>query len=141
MAVLTNLAGGGPASIAHVLAGMVNPALMPPKLAAIPDDQPALADSLKKFAAQLVAGEDVHAQLSGEMAAALTPDEAKDVQAELANVWPADSVVLVKRSTMGEMTVSAYRIRKGGNSLLVTYALDKDGKVAIFADYPDREYQ
>ena len=53
VAVLTNLAGGGPGMIAKVVAGMINPALMPPKLTAIPDDQPALAESLKKLLAQI----------------------------------------------------------------------------------------
>ena len=141
VAVLTNLASGGPRMVARVVAGLINPALMPPKLTAIPDDQPALADSLKKFLAQLVAGEDVHAQLSSEMAAVLTPEEAKDVQAELKEVWPPDSLVLVKRQPYGDSVASAYRVRKGDHALIITYALDKNGKVAIFADSPDQEYQ
>lgn len=141
VAVLTNLAGGAPRMFARVVAGLINPALMPPKLSAISDDQPALADSLKKLLAQLVAGEDVHAQLSSEMAAALTPDEARDVQAELKPVWPPDSLVLVKRQPFGDSVASAYRIRKGDHALIITYALDKEGKVAIFADSPDQEYQ
>jgi len=141
VAVLSNLAGGGPGMIARVVAGLINPALMPPKLVAIPDNQPALAESLKKLLAQLAAGEDVHAQLSTEMAAALTPDEAKDVQMELKPVWPPDSLELVKRQPFGDSVASAYRIRKGDHALIITYALDKDGKVAIFADSPDQEYQ
>ena len=141
VAVLTNLAGGGPRMIARVIAGLISPALMPPKLTEIPDDQPALKDSLKRLLAQLVAGEDVHTQLSTEMAAALTPDEAKDVQMELQPVWPPDSLVLVKRQPFGDSVASAYRIRKGDHALIITYGLDKDGKVAIFADSPDQEYQ
>ena len=141
VAVLTNLAGGGPRMFARVVAGIINPALMPPKLAAIPDDQPALAESLKKLLAQLAAGEDVRSQLSAEMAAALTPEETKDVQSELKEVWPADSVVLVIRKPLGNGLGSVYRIRKGDHALLITYGLDKDGKVALFADSPDQEYQ
>lgn len=141
VAVLTNLARGGPRMIARVVAGLINPALMPPKLTAIPDDQPALADSLRKFLAHLQAGEDVHAQLTSEMAAALSPDEASDVQAELKAVWPPDSLELVKRQPFGDSVASAYRIRKGDHALIITYALDKEGKVAIFADSPDQEYQ
>jgi len=141
VAVLTNLASGGPRMVARVVAGLINPALMPPKLVAIPDDQPALADSLKKFLAQLVGGEDVHAQLSSEMAAVLTPDAAKDVQAELEEIWQPDSLVLVKRQPYGDLVASAYRVRKGDHALIITYALDKNGKVAIFGDSPDQEYQ
>ncbi len=141
VAVLTNLAGGGPRMIARVVAGIINPALMPPKLSAIPDDQPALAQSLKTLLGQLAAGSDVRSQLSTEMAAALTPDEAKDVQAELKDVWPPDSLVLVKRIPYHGAVASAYRIRKGNHSMLITYALDKEGKVSIFADSADQEYQ
>jgi CubicO group peptidase (beta-lactamase class C family) len=141
VAVLTNLQGGGPGAIAKVVAGLINPALMPPKLEAIQDDQPALAESMKKLLGKLAAGEDVRSDLSTEMAAALTPDEAKDVQSELKPVWPPDSVVLVKRKQLGDMLGSVYRIRKGDHALLITYGLDKNGKVALFADSPDQEYQ
>ena len=141
VAVLTNLAGGAPRLFARVVAGIINPALMPPKLAAIPDDQPALAESLKKLLAQLAAGEDVRSQLSPELAAALTPDETKDVQSELKDVWPADSLVLVIRKPVGSGIGSVYRIRKGDHARLITYGLDKEGKVALFADSPDQEYQ
>ncbi len=139
VAVLTNLAGGGPGAIAKVVAGLINPALMPPKLSEIPDDQPAIAERLRKLLAQLVAGEDVGSQMSP--AAALTPEEAKDVQSELKQVWPPDSVILVKRKPLSEMVGSVYRIRKGDHAWLITFALDKNGKVAIFADSPDQEYQ
>jgi CubicO group peptidase (beta-lactamase class C family) len=141
VAVLTNLAGSGPGVIAHVAAGLINPALMPAKLTAVPDDQPALLESLKKLLAQMAAGDDVRSQLSAEMAAALTPDDLKDVQAELKPVWPPDSVVLVKRRPVSDMIGSVYRVRKGDNALLITYGLDKNGRVALFADSPDQEYQ
>ena len=141
VAVLTNLAGAGPRMIARVVAGIINPALMPPKLTAIPDDQPALAESLKKLLAQLVAGEDVRSQLTSEMAAALSPDETNDLRSGLKDVWPSDSVVLVIRKQIGNGVASAYRIRKGDHAMLITYGLDKSGKVSLFADAPDQEYQ
>jgi hypothetical protein len=96
---------------------------------------------LNKLLGQLAAGDDVRNQLSTEMAAGFTPDDAKDVQAELKDVWPPDSLVLVKRIPYHGGVASAYRIRKGDHSLLITYAIDKDGKVTIFADSPDQEYQ
>lgn len=141
VAVLTNLAGGGPGAIAKVVAGLVNPALMPPKLTAIPDDQPALAEQLKRLLAQIVAGEDIRSQLSTELAAAFTPDDFKDLQSELKPAWPPDSLALVKRIQIGDRTISAYRVRKGDNALLVTFELGKDGKVARLGDSPDQEYQ
>ncbi len=141
VAVLTNLAGSGPRMIARVVAGIINPALMPPKLTAIPDDQPALAESLKKLLAQIASGEDVRSQLSSEMAAALGPEEIKDLRSELKDVLPSDSVVLVIRKQIGSGVASAYRIRKGDHAILITYGLDKDGKVTLFANAPDQQYQ
>ena len=46
--VLTNLDAGhsNPGVIAHVVAGLVNPALTVPKLEAIADNQPELAEQL-----------------------------------------------------------------------------------------------
>jgi hypothetical protein len=114
---------------------------MPPKLAAIPDDQPALAESAKRLLAQLAAGEDVRSQLSTELAAALSADDFKDVQSELKDVWPPDSFALVLRKPYGTGVASLYRIRKGEHSLLITYGLGKDGKVALLADSPDQEYR
>jgi len=95
---------------------------------------------LRKLLAQLVAGEDVRNQMSEEMAAGFTPVDAKDAQADLAQVWPPDSLVLVKRKSLGSMLGSVYRIRKGDHAWLISFAVDKEGKVAIFADAPDQEY-
>ena len=83
----------------------------------------------------------MRSQLSAEMAAAFTPDELKEVQSELKEVWPPDSLVLLKRQTVGDMVASAYRVRKGDLALIITFGLDKNGKVALFADSPDQEYQ
>ena len=75
------------------------------------------------------------------LAAALTPDETKDVQSELKEVWPSDSLVLVIRKPLGSRIASCYRIHKGDHAMLITYGLDKDGKVSLFANAPDQEYQ
>ena len=59
--VLTNLDAGrsNPGVIAHVVAGLVNPALTVPKLEAIADNQPELAERLKKLLDEIVAGKDI----------------------------------------------------------------------------------
>ena len=141
VAVLANLAGGGPGLIAKVVAGLINPALLPPKLVAIPDDQPALADNLKGFLSKVMAGSDIHDQLTADMSAALTPDDVKELQADLAKIWPADSLVLVRRVSRGDTTYSLFRVRKSDQALIITYGVKKDGKVASFGTSPDQEYQ
>jgi len=139
--VLTNLAAGGPGLIAKVVAGLINPALLPPKLVAIPDDQPALAGNLKALLSKVIAGQDIHDQLTADMSAALTPDDLKDLQADLAKVSPADSLVLVRRLSRGDINYSLFRIRKGDQALIITYGVNKDGKVASLGTSPDQEYQ
>ncbi len=119
----------------------VNHALMPAKLAAIPDVRPALAENLKKLLAQIAAGKDVCSQLSAEMAAALSPEETKDLRSELKDVWPSDPIVLVIRKQIDGGAASCYRVRTGDRAMLITYGLDKDGRVWLFADAPDQEYQ
>ena len=55
--------------------------------------------------------------------------------------WPSDSLVLVIRKSLGSGIASCYRIRKGDHAMLITYGLNKEGRVALFADSPDQEYQ
>ena len=49
--------------------------------------------------------------------------------------------MLVIRKSLGSGIASCYRIRKGDHAMLITYGLDKEGRVALFADSPDQEYQ
>lgn len=141
--VLTNLDSGHsrPGLIAHVVAGLVDPVLAPPKLVAIADNQPGIAESLKKLLAQVAQGQDVRSQLTPELAAALTPDDVKDWQASLAKVWLPDSLELVLRKELNGMTGSSYRIRKKNEAAIITYAIGKDGKVAMLDISPDQQYR
>lgn len=90
---------------------------------------------------QIVSGEDVLGQLTAGMAAALDPEETNGLRTELKDVWLSDSVELVIRKQIGNGVASAYRIRKGSHAMLITYRLNNDAKVTLFADAPDQEYQ
>jgi len=99
VAVLTNLDSGhsNPAVIAHVIAGMENPALTESKLAPIDDTQPELADRLKKLLDEIVAGKDIRPEAGSQLAAIITPEMATRAQQRLSAVWPGGAVTLVKR--------------------------------------------
>ena len=143
--VLTNLDAGhsNPGVVAHVVAGLVNPALTVPKLEAIADDQPELAERLKKLLDEIVAGTDIRPETSPQLAALITPDGAKQVQQRLAKLWPGGTVTLVKRVTGpegGAQWVSTYRLSKGGDAMLLVFGVGADGKIHNLGLSPNRDY-
>lgn len=144
--VLTNLEAGysNPGVIAHVVAGLVNPALTVPKLKAIGDDQPELAARLNKLLDEIVAGLDIRAETSPQLAAHLTPETAKQFQRSVGKLWPGGTVTLVRREKgiEGEpQWVSTYRLSKGSDAMLLVFGVGADGKIPILAWRSNREYQ
>jgi CubicO group peptidase (beta-lactamase class C family) len=144
--VLTNLDEGhsDPSVIAHVVAGLVNPALKVERLGAIQDNQPQLAERLKKLLDEIVAGKDIRPEVSKELAAVITPEMAKGAQERLSKLWPGGTLMLVKRDKGPEGTadwVSTYRLAKGEDAMLVTFGLGTDGKIPVLGISPNRDYQ
>jgi CubicO group peptidase (beta-lactamase class C family) len=144
--VLTNLDAGhsDPGMIAHVAAGLADPALRVAKLEPIGDNQPEVAVRLGKILDEIVAGTDIRPETSAHLAALLTPEMARRAQQRLAKLWPGGSLALVKRDrgpAGGPQWVSTYRLSKGGNALLVVIGIGADGKIPILGLSPDREYE
>jgi CubicO group peptidase (beta-lactamase class C family) len=144
--VLTNLDENHstPNVMAHVVAGLVNPALTVPKLEAIADDHPELAERLKKLLDEIVAGIDIRPETSPQLAALITPDEAKQIQQQLAKLWPGGTLTLVKRDKGiegGAQWISTYRLSKGSDAMLLMFGLRAGGKIADLGRMPNREYQ
>ncbi|HUY95469.1 MAG TPA: serine hydrolase domain-containing protein [Terracidiphilus sp.] len=145
--VLTNLDSGhsDPAVIAHVVAGLVNPALALPKLEAIADNQPELANRLGKLLDEIVAGADIRPELSPKLAAYVTPEMTKRAQQRLSKLWPGGTLTLVKRDKGPEGGVSpwasTYRLSKGSDAMLLFFAVAPDGKIPILGLMPNREYE
>jgi CubicO group peptidase (beta-lactamase class C family) len=135
--VLTNLdaehASVGP--MPHMIAGLVEDALMPAKLAPIADAKPEIQASLAKVLDQLAAS-------GGEISAPIFPDK-KTVQARVAKLWPGGTLALVKlipaENTGGEPT-RIYRLSKTGDALLLGIDSDSSGKISRVHMAPDREY-
>src|ERR1700719_2228317 len=126
--VLTNADSARPEQFAHVIAGIVNPALVLPKLVAIEDKQPELARRLRAFFDQIAAGRDVKEQLSPRLAERLSPEVRGNVAAQFKPVWPPDRMTLVSRPEKDGGTVSRYRIEKGNETRIVRFGLGADGK-------------
>jgi len=135
--VLSNLGPSRPHQFAQVVAGLVNPALEPPKLIAIEDKHPELLSRLASFLDQLAAGKEVKDQLSPELAVRLTPDIAPYMAQLLKPVWPADSRYLVTRTERDGISFSSYRISKNTESRIVDFGLAPNGKISTFGIHPD----
>ncbi|HXY23035.1 MAG TPA: serine hydrolase domain-containing protein [Candidatus Acidoferrum sp.] len=142
--VLTNLEAGNsiPGPIAHVTAGLVDPPLLPPKLAPIADTQPALTASLVKLLDQLAAGRDVPSHAADGTAARIIPDS-KWVRHRLANLWPGGTLTLVKRMPALNPTdepTSVFRLSKGDDAVLIFIDSPSDSRISSLRTAPDREY-
>jgi hypothetical protein len=131
--------------MAHVVAGLVNPALTVPKLGAIADNQPELSERVKKLLDEIVAGKDIRPETTPQLTARIMPDTSKRWQQSLAKLWPGGTLTLVKRDkgTEGEpQWISTYRLTRGSDAVLLAFGLGADGKIAILALLSDRgDYQ
>jgi CubicO group peptidase (beta-lactamase class C family) len=137
VAVLANSDSASPEQFAHVIVGIVNPALELPKLVTMEDKQPELARRLGALLDQIVAGKEVKDQVSSRLAGLLTPEVIETVAGELKPIWPAGAVTLVSRTESDGITESRYRIAKGNESRIVRFGLGDDGKVATIGIRPD----
>jgi CubicO group peptidase (beta-lactamase class C family) len=142
--VLTNLdadhARLGP--VPHMIAGFVNPALMPPKLAPIADTQPALTAALVKLLDQLAAGTDAASQGGEGTATRFIPD-GKTVRQRIANLWPGGTLAVVKRMpapSPDDEPTSVFRLSKGDKAVLIVIDAASDAKISRLRTTPDREY-
>jgi CubicO group peptidase (beta-lactamase class C family) len=142
--VLTNLDAdhSSPGPITHVIAGLVDPPLLPPKLASIEDTHPALTASLVRLLDQLAAGKDVPSQPSDGSDARIIPDS-QTVRRRLANLWPGGTLTLVKRMPGPNPTdqpTSVFRLSKGGDAVLIFIDSVSDARISSLRTAPDREY-
>jgi hypothetical protein len=142
--VLTNLDAehSSVVQIARVIAGLVDPPLLPAKLVPIADTQPALTASLVKLLDQLAAGQDVPSQAADGTALRIIPDS-KTVRHSLANLWPGGALALVKRMPApnpADEPTSVFRLSKGDAAVLIFIRSPSDGKISYLNITPDREF-
>jgi CubicO group peptidase (beta-lactamase class C family) len=145
--VLTNLDAGHarPALFAHVIAGLADAPLLPPKLSAIDDAQPAIALSLRSILDRIAAGQDIRGQVTPEFAKIMTPAAVSSVQEFVTPLWPGGTLTLLRRipapADPTHRTLSFFRLTKGDRAAIITYSLTPEGIVASLGFQPDREYQ
>lgn len=131
-----------PGPIARVIAGLVEPALLPERLQAVPDTDASLALSLRRVMDAIVAEQDTRGLLTPDAAKTLTLAIMDERRRVLLPVWPAGTLTLVKRATSdeGEQTTSLYRVLNHDNGKLVQCVTTRDGKIAALQIIPDRDF-
>lgn len=137
VAVLTNLDAGHsePQLIGHVVAGLVEPSLMPPRSASVHDDRPEWS---KRFWTEL---QRIMAGSVNEAAYAPTPELVADLKALLPKGWDRTVPSLISRSREDAHWISTYRIGPEGDGRRFTAISDTAGRVmdlAIAADPDNR---
>jgi CubicO group peptidase (beta-lactamase class C family) len=141
--VLTNLDAGhsSPVAMAHVIAGLVQPALMPKPTAVIKDGKPAIATHARDVLQRMLAGKNVVNEFSADAGYTFDPNDAKDMRSQLPTKWDAAPLRLIKRSEHDGAVRSVYRVGPEGDTRIMLVELDAKGKLlnlALKADPDNR---
>jgi CubicO group peptidase (beta-lactamase class C family) len=142
--VLTNQHDADAESIADVVAGLVDPPLLPRKLALTADNDPSISVSARLLLDQVAGGIDFRPQTMPEFAMLITPDVTARWQRRLAPFWPGGTLTLVARepsSTTPNQINSIFRLSKGGKAVLIFYNRTSTGKIHGFDISDDQPYE
>lgn len=142
--VLTNQRDADPSMIAHVVAGLIDPPLLPTKLVSIPDNDPSIAISVRALLDQLAAGADIRPLAMPDFASLVSPEMTTGWQKQLAPFWPGGTLTLVAREpspTTPSQVNSVFRLSKSGKAVLIFYNRTEAGKIHGFDVNDDRPYE
>jgi len=132
---LTNLdsAHATPAYMTHVVAGLVEPALMPQPAGPIPDTMPALATSLVITLQNILAGKNVAADFAPSAGYQFDAADAADLRGSLPAGWHGGAPTLIKRGEDDGNIRSVYRLGQPGDTRVVRIVTDPAGKLTSYA--------
>lgn len=130
--VLTNLdsAHSQPGKIAHMVAGLYNPALTPPIPKPIEDHEPQVTAFVRQTVERLAAGQADPNIFAPEMRAQFSPEELKEAGEALKGLGDLKSLDLIERRQEDAKRHYRYRAVFGGQAYVVAVTLDANGKIA-----------
>jgi CubicO group peptidase (beta-lactamase class C family) len=133
--VLTNLDEGhsSPRNIAKVVAGLVDPELMPKPAGAIPDTIPEIANLVRIALAKLTADGDATEYFAADAGYQHKPGDAADMRAKLPKEWEREPILLVRRTEADGLMTSRYRVGSADDTRVVTVSTDASGKIHAFS--------
>lgn len=129
--VLTNLDAGhaSPVAMAHVIAGLVEPALMPKLSPTLKDNQPAIADHARDVLQRMLAGKDIASVFDADAGYVFDPADAVEMRSQLPAGWDTAPLRLIKRGEHDGAVRSVYRVGPQGDTRIMLFALDAKGKL------------
>jgi hypothetical protein len=130
--VLTNLDAGHaqPGKIAHTVAGLYVPTLMPTEIKPIEDKEPQTAMFVRNLLQEIVAGKADQDRFTPELRAKLFPEAIKGISDYLKELGPLKSLDLIKRGEEGERRSYQYRGNYEAMELFLSLQMTKDNKIA-----------
>ena len=142
--VLTNIsaARARPDYMTAVIGGLADAALLPPRLAAIPDRDPQIASSLGALLDAIASGASTKTMAAPELEEILERS-GQLIQKDVALFWPG-TLTLVQRGPGPdghESQRSEFRVAKGLSSILVWFSLNQRGKPDFLLFQPDKAYR
>jgi CubicO group peptidase (beta-lactamase class C family) len=137
--VLTNLDSdhAAPDNIVHVIAGLVEPALMPAPARPIPDRRPALAHALHDMLRDALRGADTARYFASGAETGHDPVTIAEMKSDLGQRDPDVPLELLERTDKGGMTVSIYRAGSAGSERRVMVRTDAAGLLRKYVVLPD----
>lgn len=133
--VLANLDEAEPGDIADGIAARLDPRLVEPELAPIPDTEPRVTERLRQLLDAAAKGE-LEPEEFGYVWAGFFPYGAKRLQERLADLGPVVTLVPLEREDLGDDRVHTYDVAYGSKTLRVVLALAPDGKIARLSARP-----
>jgi CubicO group peptidase (beta-lactamase class C family) len=132
--VLTNLdEHAHPESIAKVIAGLVDSALMPKPSEVIADTNPKIAMVVRIALVKTIADEDLTDYFAADAEYHHKPGDAADMKASLPGKWEGEPMLLIQRTEADGVVKSSYRVGSAGDTRVVTVSTDASGKFHSFS--------
>jgi hypothetical protein len=130
--VLTNLdsAHSNPGRIAHHVAGLYVPALMPPELKPIEDKEPQVTAFIREILQKVAEGKADPEWFTPERRKELFPDRIKDFGEFVKSLGTLKSLDLVERKQEDGLPAYTYRAAFDDRTMLLRLTLSPDGKIA-----------
>jgi CubicO group peptidase (beta-lactamase class C family) len=127
---LANLAQTNPEKIAHQVAGLYIPAVMPAEIKAIADTEPQVTARVKELLNKLISANFEPELLTDPMSKAWYPDRVKEVGEFLKSLGNLKSITPVERKPEGENRYYRYRVAFKDATLLIAMTFAQDNRIA-----------
>jgi CubicO group peptidase (beta-lactamase class C family) len=133
--VLTNLDAGhsNPGYIARVVAGLVEPAVMPQQHPAIADTRPDIARRARDVIGKMLAGDNLRSSFDADAGYTFDPGNAAEIRSRLPAGWEDAPFVLIARTESDGKVRSVFRAGRVGDTRIVVLKLDEAGMIGNFS--------